>query len=432
MPYDKLNDLPDAVKGNLPKHGQEIYLAAFNAAIKEYNDESKAAAVAWAAVKNKYEKQGDKWVAKESTAAWLSDKGKEALAQALKTIKEAEMLEVKKPDDGLEIITENLDLTGDFLSLVEANKGGDTIKLKIIQPGWGSAAFYPADVLERDAAIYRSGTQMFWDHQTEREEKERPEGSLTNLAGVLVSDGKYKPDGPAGPGVYADAKVFSGYKDAVAEMAPHIGVSHRAGGLGRVGKVEGKEGKIVEKLTKAVSVDFVTLPGAGGKVLQLFEAARGTPIIEIKEVDMTVEQVKALEGQVSTLEAERDTLKKQAEALVAEVARFREGALLAEAAAIVASTLKEAKLPDVTKERLSPILSKNPPVKDGKLDGEALKITITEAVKAEAEYLSKLMPSGQIQGMGSTIVTDKPVDLEKAFERLTGDPERAKVAARGR
>jgi len=32
MPYGRLEDLPDSVKDNLPKHAQEIYRAAFNSA----------------------------------------------------------------------------------------------------------------------------------------------------------------------------------------------------------------------------------------------------------------------------------------------------------------------------------------------------------------------------------------------------------------
>lgn len=64
MPYQNLKDLPDEVKG-LPKHGQEIFLAAFNAAFEQYEgDEEKAFAVAWAAVKEKFKKEGDAWVAK--------------------------------------------------------------------------------------------------------------------------------------------------------------------------------------------------------------------------------------------------------------------------------------------------------------------------------------------------------------------------------
>jgi len=75
MPYDKLSDLPDSVKAHLPKHAQEIYQAAYNKAWDEYakpeerranaSREETAHRVAWAAVKDKYEKQGEQWVAKE-------------------------------------------------------------------------------------------------------------------------------------------------------------------------------------------------------------------------------------------------------------------------------------------------------------------------------------------------------------------------------
>lgn len=64
MPYT-IEDPPDAIKG-LPKHAQEIFIAAFNAAFKQYKgDEAKANKVAWNAVKTKYEKRDGKWVAKE-------------------------------------------------------------------------------------------------------------------------------------------------------------------------------------------------------------------------------------------------------------------------------------------------------------------------------------------------------------------------------
>ena len=65
MPYESLGDLPDSVKGNLPKHAQEIYRAAFNSAEEQYGEESRAHRVAWSAVEQKYEKNenGD-WVDK--------------------------------------------------------------------------------------------------------------------------------------------------------------------------------------------------------------------------------------------------------------------------------------------------------------------------------------------------------------------------------
>lgn len=75
-PYKTLTELPDSVTDNIPKHAQEIYLAAYNSAWDEYQDaedrrgdssrEETAHSVAWAAVKQKYkkdEKSGD-WKAK--------------------------------------------------------------------------------------------------------------------------------------------------------------------------------------------------------------------------------------------------------------------------------------------------------------------------------------------------------------------------------
>jgi len=47
MPYPTLADLPDAVKA-LPKHGQEIYQKAFNAAFEQYKDRDNREALAHA------------------------------------------------------------------------------------------------------------------------------------------------------------------------------------------------------------------------------------------------------------------------------------------------------------------------------------------------------------------------------------------------
>ncbi len=68
MPYDKLTDLPDSVRNNLPKHTQEIYRAVYNSAEDQYGEESRAHRVAWSTVEDKYEKT-DKgnWVEKENS-----------------------------------------------------------------------------------------------------------------------------------------------------------------------------------------------------------------------------------------------------------------------------------------------------------------------------------------------------------------------------
>lgn len=73
MPYNRLSELPDSVKDNLPEHAQEIYKEAFNSAWDQYDEpeerrgdatrEETAHRVAWAAVKRSYEKN-------ESTGRW--------------------------------------------------------------------------------------------------------------------------------------------------------------------------------------------------------------------------------------------------------------------------------------------------------------------------------------------------------------------------
>ena len=75
MPYSRIDELPDSVRDNLPKHAQEIYKEAYNSAWDQYEDpedrrgdasrEETAHRVAWSAVKQTYEKNDDgKWTKK--------------------------------------------------------------------------------------------------------------------------------------------------------------------------------------------------------------------------------------------------------------------------------------------------------------------------------------------------------------------------------
>jgi cation transport regulator len=67
MPYKNIKELPQPVRSKLPEHAQEIYMASFNNAFKEYEEREKRKdpeedqetvchKVAWAAVKTKYAK----------------------------------------------------------------------------------------------------------------------------------------------------------------------------------------------------------------------------------------------------------------------------------------------------------------------------------------------------------------------------------------
>jgi cation transport regulator len=67
MPYHALDELSPSVR-RLPRHAQEIFRAAFNAAWHSHADrtpseqEETACRIAWAAVKKRYRKVGEVWV----------------------------------------------------------------------------------------------------------------------------------------------------------------------------------------------------------------------------------------------------------------------------------------------------------------------------------------------------------------------------------
>jgi cation transport regulator len=78
MPYENIEELPAGVRNNLPRHAQEIYLAAYNNASERYVDPGKrrdnssleqiSRKIAWAAVKKEFQKD-------TKTGAWTRKPG---------------------------------------------------------------------------------------------------------------------------------------------------------------------------------------------------------------------------------------------------------------------------------------------------------------------------------------------------------------------
>ena len=69
MPWAGIEDLPASLRERLPVHAQELFLAAFNAAWRQHahapDVEATAHRIAWGAVKRRYRKRGDVWVARD-------------------------------------------------------------------------------------------------------------------------------------------------------------------------------------------------------------------------------------------------------------------------------------------------------------------------------------------------------------------------------
>jgi hypothetical protein len=150
--------------------------------------------------------------------------------------------------------------------------GTDSTKreVTIIEAGWGSSGYYPKAVLARDGATaFPKGTHMYMNHPTMTEDVEIPERKVEALAAVLTADPVMK-----GNALVAEAEVFQHWTPVVNAVADAIGTSIRAMGEHVHGEAEGKEGSIITALTEGLSVDFVTLPGAKGKVGPLIESAQ--------------------------------------------------------------------------------------------------------------------------------------------------------------
>jgi hypothetical protein len=331
------------------------------------------------------------------------------------------------------------------------------LPLKIIAPGWGSSGFYGPDILAEASQnnIFPAGTKMFWDHPSITEAVDRPERSLRDLAATFDTPAKWDPKGPKGPGLYSNVTVFTQFREAVWEMAPHIGPSIRALGPVKFGEAEGKKGPIVEGIIAAQSVDFVTAPGRGGEILQLFEAARpaaapivdvapevnpptpqGDDAVELQEAQRLIgekdTQITTLNESVRTLTSERDDWRTKAE-------RASGALILREAKDFATAELaKNQVLPDIVKTRLIETVSRNPQVNDkGELDKDKIGTQLTEAVKTEVAYIAALTGSGEVRNLGgdpapagdTSAVTTA---LSEAFQAFGLDEKQAAAAASGR
>jgi hypothetical protein len=145
-------------------------------------------------------------------------------------------------------------------------------RVQLIDAGWGSSGYYPAEMLQRDGATaFPAGTHMYLDHAGYTEQADRGGiRSVRDLAAVTTSGATYN---PATQALEADIQVLGPYRDMVSELAPSIGLSITGAAVGEQGEADGRKGLVFSALIEGYSVDFVSHAGRGGRVLQLLEHA---------------------------------------------------------------------------------------------------------------------------------------------------------------
>jgi len=326
---------------------------------------------------------------------------------------------------------ESRSLLLNYTSLSEAILDSKGIaRIVVIAPGFGNPVdnhYYPAETLARDYPVFE-GAKMYADHQTDQEEKERPEGSIkqwvASLQNVTFEEGV---------GIVGDAVIIEPWlqqKLAVLrdkKLLTEMGISIRAAGVGTKDKIDGKDTNVVDRITQVRSVDFVTEAGAGGGVL-LYETEREFDIDVISlgvlrerrpdlvktiesEVKNTIlkearkameneERITELEKEVTTVTAERDDAR-------TELAGSQKAQRIAEAKSAIDEAIGKSDLPEKAKERLAERF-KEAESADG----------LDEAVQTEKDYVAALTEGSKVKGLGPSATDAKAAKdaLKESFK----------------
>jgi hypothetical protein len=159
------------------------------------------------------------------------------------------------------------------MALEEAALGTDAVPLHLdvalIRPGWGNPRdghYYPADVLKRDASVFIGSKMYESDHKQSEKSTRTWVSTVTGITG-------YTDDGAPIARVSVHSADFAQRLQALNAdgLLEKMECSILATGKANPGNIGGKKGRIVESITSADSVDWVSRAGAGGRALNLAE-----------------------------------------------------------------------------------------------------------------------------------------------------------------
>ncbi len=140
----------------------------------------------------------------------------------------------------------------------------------VIEPGFGNGRdnnYYGEQMLKRDAHLFK-GIQM---HEVNHDEKQR--STKTWVATIVEAGERFTETGAPIAKVFIHNKDFLGRVKSLEEggLLEKLHNSIVAKGSTIKGKIGGKLANIVQEITEAKYVDFVTKAGAGGHALTLYQ-----------------------------------------------------------------------------------------------------------------------------------------------------------------
>lgn len=194
----------------------------------------------------------------------------------------------------------NVTLTESVNKLPAASAEG-VYRVRIIESNvQGSSGYYSSEMLEAyGPAAFPAQTLSHVDHPTLEEQDNRPERSVLTLGGYTVSDPIIESDG-----LYVDMFFAGKAREIVENFGNVIGLSIRASGDVEEAERDGETIREVKAIHPSPlnSIDLVTVPGAGGKVISALEESMkvsGTNSADLGKVSPM--EIEELAGEVKEL-----------------------------------------------------------------------------------------------------------------------------------
>ena len=290
------------------------------------------------------------------------------------------------------------------------------VKVKLIKPGFGNSRdrhYYPAEVLERDAAKFAGVEMCITDHR----ESERSEKNKVSVIDRIVG---FDNDGsPIGEVTIYDPDFAEKTRARKKAGKLHtMACSIKGEGMAKPGTVNGQKANVVTELSRIDYVDWVTKAGAGGQAVGVSESdspktTETQPVIETDDKPTEKTPVneagddKPGEDKMDKNTQGSTTTETNVDDKTVKDDKVNDDVFMEEGA--VKEALDATNLPQVSKARLAELKYK---------DSEALQ----SAIKKEAEYLKSVTSSGKVFAMGETHSVEKkpmsPEEYKKAGDNI--------------
>lgn len=130
-------------------------------------------------------------------------------------------------------------------------------------------------------------------------------------------------------------------------------------------------------------------------------------------------ELKEAQERISTLEGELSEANKTITEQTARGDRAEGALAIIQANSYARGELANVTLPEAAKDRIAKKVSANPPIKEGKIDTEALDKAIEAEAKVEADYIESITKTGTVTDQGTQ--SGVSADETKVREGLSND-----------